>query len=561
MTALNLLLKRMAKDTKEVQSLRLKLSQKTVLFRAFKIYGSNSRCIMKVIKSLCFLICVIMLTPCFAQKEANVWITGDDYGFDFNYGRFLVFDRKAFGSNVAATSVSICNKETGELLFYSDGANVWNKNFDIMPNGKGIISGRLFGQHTLIIPMPGEADKYYLFTVKSIAEANDNGLYYSVIDMSLNGGLGDVIPGTKNTLFFPDAVEALTGTIHTNGRDFWLVTHERGTDRFVIFPVTTQGVGKPSFYSFGPAYDPFPGGVSDGCIQISPDRSMMAFNMNISENIVGKKNEVSPLELYDFDAGTGTISDRRVLGEFPSIQTILFSPDNSKLYMGSYNWEKWPPMYGLLYQFDLSAGSLGDIIQSQDSIKWGFKPIKNLPDTIVPLPSFKLQLGPDGRLYNGAMGIQQNENGVMQRVLFYLDRPNAPLRQTKPEYRYLDSPNNKSLRTDPYLSEQSFPNFMQYYFNGLEPVDNSITPDECANIKLTLYPNPTEDFLSVKSSIENCLFPARIKIYNALGQYLQEVRVVTEPFPKIDLRTYPSGIYFLVMETFNRAEVKKVVKK
>lgn len=516
---------------------------------------------MKKANSLYFLICAFLLTPCFAQKEANVWITGDDYGIDFNYGRFRVFDRKAFGSKVAATSVSICNKETGELLFYSDGANVWNKNFNIMPNGRDLISGKLFGQHALIIPMPGKPDRYYLFTVKSLAEANDNGLYYTVIDMSLNGGLGDVVQGTKNTLLFPEAIEALTGTVHDNGKDFWLTTHERGTDRFVIFPITSQGVGEPLFYSFGPVYGPFPTGAANGYIQISPNRTMMVFNMNISENIVGEKNKISPLELYDFDAGTGEIDNRRVLGEFPSIQTLLFSPDNSKLYMGSYNWENWPPMYGLLYQFDLSTGSLGDIIQSKDSIKWKFTPIINLPDTIVPLPSFKLQLGPDGRLYNGAMGIQQNDSGVMQRVLFYLNRPNAPLRKTEPKYKYLDSPNNKNLRTDPYLSEQSFPNFMQYYFNGLEPADNSITPDECANIELTLYPNPTEDFLSIKSSIENCLFPARIKIYNALGQYLQEVRVVNEPFAEIDLRTYPSGTYFLVMQTFNRVEVKKVVKK
>jgi hypothetical protein len=328
----------------------------------------------------------------------------------------------------------------------------------------------------------------------------------------------------------------------------------------VVFPITTQGVGEPSFYSFGPVYDPFPRGSDDSYIQISPDRTMMVFNMNISKNIVNQPNEASPLELYDFEAGTGVLSNRRVLGAFPNIMTLIFSPDNSKLYMGSYNWDKWPPMYGLLYQFDLSAGSLSDIIQSRDSIKWGFRPIKNLPDTIVPLPSFKLQLGPDGRLYNGAMGIQQNEHGVMQRMLFYLDRPNAPLRQTGSKYRYLDSPNNKNLLTN-YTVEQSFPNFMQYYFNGLEPIDNSITPDECAKIKLTLYPNPSDDVLFIKSSIENCLFPAQIKIYNVMGQFLQETRVVNGPFPKLDLSAYASGIYFLVIQTFNRTEVKKVIKK
>ena len=508
-------------------------------------------------KNLFFLIFIFAITQGFAQKEANVWITGDDYGLDFNYGRLRVFDREAFGSNVAATSVSISDKKTGELLFYSDGANVWDKNFNIMPNGGGIISGRLFGQHALIVPMPATPDRYYLFTAKRVDGDNDNGLYYTVIDMSLNAGSGDVIPETKNTLIFPDALEVLTGTVHDNGRDFWLLTHEDGTDRFAVFLITAQGVGEPAFHAFGPVYDAYRYG---GVAQISPDRSMMAFNINVDRNLSGQaNNETSPLEVYDFDANTGEISNRRVLGDFPSIMTLLFSPDNTKLYMGSYSWGE-PVLFGLLWQFDLSAGSIDEIIQSQDTIKWGFRPI-GLPDTDpVPLPSFKLQLGPDGRLYNGAMGIQRNENRIMQRVLFYLDRPNATLEEADPKFRYLDSPNNRNLRTDGFEVEQSFPNFMQYYFNGLEPVDN-VTPDECAGIVLTVYPNPSEDFLFVESSIENCLFPAHIGIYNASGQLLQETRVFREPFPKIDLRTYPSGVYFLIIETFNRTEVKKVIKK
>ncbi len=508
-----------------------------------------------------FMLVLLVAIPCLAQKEANVWMVGDDFGFDFNHGRFQVFDRSIFDSTVAATSASICNKETGELLFYSDGENVYDKNFNIMPNGRGIISGRLWGQHTLIIPVPNERDKYYLFTALSLAERSENGLYYTVIDITLNGGLGDVVAETKNTLIFAEAIEALTGTIHNNGTDFWLVTHERGTDRFVIFPISNEGVGEPSFYSYGPIYDLFPTSIRHGMIQISPDRTMLAFNMNISENRVGQRNEASPLELYDFDASTGAISKRRVLGEYPNVMTVLFSPDNSKLYMGSYNWEsrsEAPPLYGLLWQFDLSAGSLDEIIQSQDSIKWGFNPLGIL-DT-VPLPSFKLQLGPDGRLYNGAMGIQQNENRVMQRVLFYLESPNAPLRNTKPDFVYLDSPNNKNLRTDPYHFEQSFPNFMQYYFNGLEPKQPIITPEECRNIEILVYPNPTEDFIRLEGSIENCLYPVQITIYNALGQLLRKIEVINEPFPEIDLSTYASGVYFTVIETFNRVEVKRIIK-
>lgn len=505
-------------------------------------------------KGLYFLVFVLTVTQGFAQKEANVWITGNDYGLDFNYGRFRVFDREAYGTNLAAaTSVSICDKVTGELLFYSDGSNVWDRNFRIMPNGEGIISGRLFGQHALIVPVPDAASRYYLFTAKRVDGDSDNGLYYTVIDMSLNGGSGDVIPETKNTLIFPDALEALTGTIHDNGRDFWLLTHEDGTDRFVVFPITAQGVGEPVFHAFGPVYDAYRYG---GVAQISPDRTLMVFNLNVSANVSGPGNETSPLEVYDFDANTGEIGNRRVLGEFPSIMSLLFSPDNSKLYMGSYHWEE-PALFGLLWQFDLSAGSLDEIIRSLDGRMWGYKP-PGITDT-VPLPSYKLQLAPDGRLYNGAMPRQLNGNGVMQRILFYLDRPNAPLAEAGPKFRYLDSPNNSNL-PNPDVFERSFPNFMQYYFNGLELMD-IVTPDECAGIVLTVYPNPSEDFVFIKSSIENCLFPAYLRIYNASGQFLQEARVLSEPFPQIDLSTYSSGVYFLVIETFNRTEVKKVIKR
>ncbi|MFD2033397.1 T9SS type A sorting domain-containing protein [Belliella marina] len=506
-------------------------------------------------KGLYLLVFLFAITESVAQKEANVWITGNDFGIDFNHNRFRVFNREAYGPNLAAaTSVSICNKETGDLLFYSDGNNVWDRNFRMMPNGRGLISGRLFGQHALIIPMPGTPDKYYLFTLKRLEE-EDDGLYYTVIDMSLNGGLGDVVPETRNTMLLTNPLEVLTGTIHENGRDFWVLTHEDDTDRFVVFPITSQGVGQPILQAFGLSYDDYKYG---GMAQFSPDRSMLAFNINISRNSIPSVNEYSPLELYDFNAETGDLSNRRVLGNSPNIQSILFSPDNSKLYMGSYNLEE-PALYDLLWQYDLSANSLEDIIKSLDNITWGYK-LNDSFSTPAPLPSFKMQLGPDGRLYNGAMPRNFTETRDLQRMIFYLDNPNDPLDRVITKSRYLDSSNNRN-QPNSGVFEQSFPNFMQYHFNGLDPIDNSTTQEDCAEITLTIYPNPSEDFVSIKGSIANCLFPAYIKIYNASGQFLQEVEVFNEPFPQIDIRTYPTGVYFLNIETFNRIEVKKVIKK
>ncbi|MFW5761394.1 MAG: T9SS type A sorting domain-containing protein [Cyclobacteriaceae bacterium] len=484
-----------------------------------------------------------------AQKEANVWITGDNYGFDFNYGRFRVFDRNPLSRN-GATTASICDKETGELLFYSDGNTVYDKNFNIMPNGKGIISGSLFGQQdALIMPAPGQTNKYYLFTVSSVEGARENGLYYTLIDLSLNGGRGDVVTETKNTLIFADASEAITGTIHDNGKDFWLATHERGSDRFVIFPVTDRGVEDPAFYSFGPIYTSFPGGGSDGSIQISPDRTLLTFNMN-------QDDTVSPVELYDFDAGTGAISNRRELGEYSQVSTLIFSPDNSKLYMGSYNWESWPPLYGYLFQYDLTAGSIDTIINSRDSIRWQPRPT-TFPIE-VPVPSYNLQIGPDGRLYNGYITTTINENlNAEQRLLFLINEPNAILKYSYPSYIFIDY--FKTNHWDD--NEQSFPNFMQYYFNGLEPDDPIIMPKDCKDINFVIYPNPTDDDISIMSNkMDNCLYPVKIIVYNAQGKKLQAYDLPVGPLPVIDLVNYGAGIYLVKLQSFNQTIVKKIIK-
>ncbi|PGH39862.1 MAG: hypothetical protein CRN43_06530 [Candidatus Nephrothrix sp. EaCA] len=502
--------------------------------------------------------------PCFSPKEANVWIAGDNYRFDFNNGKFQTSDRKDYGTNVISTSVSICDKESGDLRFYSDGKNVWNKNFNIMPNGDGLISGDGFGQHALIVPMPGNKEKYFLFTVKCQANAHDNGLYCHVVDMSLDGGMGDVAPGAKNTLLLADAAEALTATLHANGNDFWLVAHENGTNRFVVFPIAYQGVGTPAFFAIGATYERFPKGAAKGSIIISPDRAKLAFNLNTHQDIVRKEDENSPLEIYDFGPKTGVISNRLALAQLSNIQTLIFSPDNTKLYAGCY--DNTPSQdYGLL-QFDLSAGTPEKIVNSRSYLKWPYKPIAD----IEPMPSFKLQLGPDGRLYSGAMGGKQN--GINQRVLFYLEQPNLPLKDAKPGFRYLDSPNNKNISPDGYKPEQSFPNFMQYYFCGLESAElkPATAVAVAAGIKeedmklketVTVFPNPAEELLSIGGSSEKYLFPACIKIYSAEGKLLQEQEVQSPPFPKIDIRAFKAGVYILNIQNQNGVSSVKVIKR
>ena len=180
---------------------------------------------------------LFFVTLGFSQAEASHWYFGNGAG--------LIFDTTAgtvLGTNAAASTISTsegCSSISdfnGNLLFYTDGRNVWDKNHIIMPNanynvGTGLLGDPSSTSSGLIIPKPGNTDQYYVFTVDephhqnafafpnqgpadvsgnaissydsggSVPLADDgfnNGLAYSLVDLTLNSGDGDIVTSEKN---------------------------------------------------------------------------------------------------------------------------------------------------------------------------------------------------------------------------------------------------------------------------------------------------------------------------------------------------------------------------
>src|SRR6188768_576787 len=183
---------------------------------------------------------------CIAQGEYNQWCFGSLAGLDFNSGSPVAVNSQV---NTTEGSSSIADA-AGNLLFYSDGITVWNKNHIAMPNGTGLNGGVSSTQSALIVAQPQTPSIYYVFTTAEAQGAS--GFCYSIVDMSLQGGLGDVT--TKNVQLFTPSAEKVCATKHANGIDIWVLGHEMGTNNFIAYLLTSAGLSAPVISSCGTVY-------------------------------------------------------------------------------------------------------------------------------------------------------------------------------------------------------------------------------------------------------------------------------------------------------------------
>ncbi|AMJ65170.1 hypothetical protein [Hymenobacter sp. PAMC 26628] len=193
-----------------------------------------------------------------AQHEADNWYFNERAGFSFRAGApQVLLDGQMTAFDASAV---LSDPATGQLRLYSDGGRVWGRDHRVLPNGSGLW-GSLFPdsptpspsyatQGALLVPVPGDAAGYYLFTLrageKSLtinvpAAAYASSLAYSQVDMRRNNGLGDVVPETKNRRLATGLTEKLTAVRHANGRDYWVLCHEWLSNAFVVYPVTAAG--------------------------------------------------------------------------------------------------------------------------------------------------------------------------------------------------------------------------------------------------------------------------------------------------------------------------------
>ncbi|OWY19140.1 hypothetical protein C7N43_01755 [Sphingobacteriales bacterium UPWRP_1] len=323
------------------------------------------------LKLYCFIFFCTLLTPAFAQKETNNWYFGEFAGLDFNPGAPVALTNGALNTNEGCASIS---DAAGQLLFYTGGNRVFNRNHVQMPNGFGLMGDISSTQSAIIVPQPGSSTLYYIFTVDE--EGGPNGLRYSMVDLNLQGGLGDVF--VKNVPLVAPTSEKVTAVKHNNNFDVWVITHEWESDAFYAYLVTAAGVSAaPVVSNVGLVHTGgsiATNGNSAGYMKVSPLGNKLALAIK----------EMNLFEIFDFNSSTGVVSNAITTpATYTNAYGVEFSPDGTKLYASKYGFGG--PQ---IFQFNLQAGSVAAILSSS-----------TLVGTSSSLFGGGLQLGTDGKIY------------------------------------------------------------------------------------------------------------------------------------------------------------------
>ena len=274
---------------------------------------------------------------------------GISYYFNFDSVPFnIVNEARAIGFLEA--NASICNAQ-GQMNFYTNGICIANANNDTMMNGDGLNPspyttsyeqyGIHIGQADIIIPFPDDSMKYYLFHETSEYAGTNyqpKNLFQSIVDMSLDGGLGAVIlknnPIIQDTLVYGE----LTACKHANGRDWWLICHSYNSDEYYKLLITPNGIQSITTQNIGSVF--FEGGGGQSCF--SPDGNWYArYNAYDSTD----------LDILSFDRCTGDFSNpiNILFNDSAYVGGVAFSPNSQVLYVTSQSY---------IYQFDMTSANI-----------------------------------------------------------------------------------------------------------------------------------------------------------------------------------------------------------
>jgi gliding motility-associated-like protein len=367
----------------------------------------------------------------FSQGENNNWLFYSRLGMDFTNGTPVFYGDTYLPESLCA-SVS---DPVGNLLFSSSVDTVYDRYFNPMPNGTGIggyggvnieLDAEEINSNVCIVPNPGNNQQYYIICIGPlINDSNSRNAYYSLVDMSLNNGLGDIVPGSKAILFATGIRDGIVVASRLpNCTGYWVVLHKDVDNKFLSFGITATGLNTSPV-------------ISNGLLSTSPidnnfDDGEMCYN-NATGRLVNCWNCYYPpygiagrIETAILDKSTGIFSNFQYLFtdsvivtnyDLPYFATYfhhpVMSPDGSKLYVARESYRNTYDSY-----IDIDVYYSNEFSQFDLSLLPNVTAVQN-SRYIVDSTNFHYysRVGPDGKIYHA--------RGTDSASIAVINSPNA----------------------------------------------------------------------------------------------------------------------------------------
>lgn len=490
----------------------------------------------------------------YGQGIDNIWLLGyDTIGQQFT-GRSIISFSGASSPSInlsfqhplsfwrTATTIS---DGSGNLLFYTNGFDVCNRQGDIMPNGHRIDTSAVFNldsiwykdgmpisQGALILNAPGKDSLYYLFheTVQPYFIDSSGALafyskdlLYSIIDLQSDGGMGDLAIREQSALFDTLSLGRITAARHANGRDWWILVYRYAGDAYITLLLSPSGLSTPTYQSLGSRMD--------YC-----DLGQAVFNPQGDKYAFADKS--NGLVLMDFDRCTGILSNQVhiLLNDTAAARGLSFSPNGRYLYVSGIK---------ILYQFDTWASN---IESTKDTVAiWDGSFSSHYPFATT---FYLMQLASDGKIYINS------SNGV--KILHTINNPDSGGIACDVCQHCVQLPTYNAV---------ALPNHPNYFLGAdsgsiCDTLQLGIkNPESRMRLEtISVYPNPVQDYLQVNyipneevKTLQIFDINSKIVLERKLPQYSQ--------LTKIDVTKFVQGIYLCKLTYRNKMLTCKFVKE
>jgi hypothetical protein len=460
------------------------------------------------------------------------WHFGNQCSIDFSSGTPVPGTSNI---NTFEGCSAMSDASTGSLLFYTDGMTVYDKFGNTMLNGTGLFGHGSSAQSAIIVPtnITG-VPEFFVFTSDQagyVLGSTNKGVHYSIVDMSLNGGLGAVT--IKNVPVMTSQTEERMAVVRAcNGTDFWLVLHKFQTDSFFVFPVTSTGIGAPVISKIGSVHNNISGQFYEGvgCMAVSPDGDKLALSVYHFENFV---------ELFHFNQSTGQITNpvkldatNLALGAFQPYG-VAFSADSKKLYFSHTN-ENYVGPNSFIMQVDIANWNQSTIAASNYVVS-----------SITNNWYWNLALGPDNKIYS--------DKGYLAPGLFLdvIGNPNSSGAACNFQLNGLQVTGGTNL-------QNGFPSFYTELLPGDVSCDmiTSLNENKKA-VDFSLFPNPSHGKINISIGKKDNY---KVEAYNSLGQLVLSENIQNSETFFMDLEMKCQGLIFIkISDTKGNSRTEKCI--